>query len=396
MRLFVLGNISSGKSFLFEKLRAVLPNYHVLKIDDYRIQNSDGSIEKEEQLWKTFPKEIVKYKNVIVELTGGGEVSDNILNLLEPNAFIVLKLNSSVDVCIARSSTKEFMCIQYPQYPYMGGIADTIRTIGKNMSDGCIEQLWDKALKILSTDSNIDINTLPLNQYEMIFRLKEVLSTIKSSVFLYGSAGRGNMNILSDVDMYILTLEPFEKVAELLNQNFSGVRIMGNMFIIRDKKVLAELSYINDIKNAELFYNKSLIRQPEKTLLKDDFSVLHQLEYFSKIKIDYRNEVNYTVERMFYYVESLPSIILKKDEYKFFFHNNIVIHEYIKLNAFLQNNFDYSYLPVQAKNYLSESELTDIVFIFGDDMKAHYKTIKNMILKLIKEIEKKYEINFNL
>lgn len=46
MRLFVLGNINSGKSFLVEKLKKVFPNYHVLKIDDYRIQNCDGTIEK--------------------------------------------------------------------------------------------------------------------------------------------------------------------------------------------------------------------------------------------------------------------------------------------------------------------------------------------------------------
>ncbi|HNZ25843.1 MAG TPA: nucleotidyltransferase domain-containing protein [Spirochaetota bacterium] len=381
---------------MIEKLKTVLPDYRILKIDDYRVQNCDGSIEKEEHLWETFPQEILKYKNVIVELSGGGKVSENIVNLFAMNSFIVLKLNAPADVCIARSKTKSFSKIPYPYYPGMGDVSDTIKTIDKNMSDGCIEKIWNKALNIISTNSNVDVDTLPLIQYEMIFKLREILSVLKSSVFLYGSAGRNEMTTLSDIDMYILTLEPFEKVFELLNKSFSGVRIMSNTFIIRIKSVLAELKCINDINDSELFYNRSLIKNPEKTLLKDDYSVLQKLEEFSKIKLDYKNEVKYTVERLIYYMESLPRIIAKGDEYKFYFHNNIVIHEYVKLKAFLQNNFDYSYLPLQAKKYLSETEWNDIVFGFHDNLTAHYNTVKNMVLKLIREIEKKYEISFNL
>ena len=396
MRLFVLGNINSGKSFLVEKLKKVFPNYHVLKIDDYRIQNCDGTIEKEELLWETFPQEILKYKNVIVELSGGGKVSENILNSLDKNSFIVLKINAPLNVCLSRSDASKFEKIPYPHYPYMGTITDTILTIDKNMLDGCIERIWNKALAIISTNSNIDVNMLPLSQYEMIFMLKEVLSSIKGSLFIYGSAGRCDMNITSDVDMYIFTLEPFEKVGQLLKKSFSDVRIMGDMFIIRNKKILAELTYINSINDAKLFYNRSLIKNPEKTLLKDDFLVLSKLEDFSKIKINCEKEIKYTVERMFYYVESLTRIISKNDEYKFYFHNNIIIHEYIKLKAFLQNNFDYSYLPRNAKQYLAEGEWNSIVFMFGDNMQLHYKTIKALVLKVISDVEKKYKTNFNI
>jgi len=129
----VLGNINSGKSFLVEKLKKVFPNYHVLKIDDYRIQNCDGTIEKEELLWETFPQEILKYKNVIVELSGGGKVSENILNSLDKNSFIVLKINAPLNVCLSRSDASKFEKIPYPHYPYMGTITDTILTIDKNM-----------------------------------------------------------------------------------------------------------------------------------------------------------------------------------------------------------------------------------------------------------------------
>ena len=36
MRLFVVGNISSGKSYFIEKIKPLLPNYYILKIDEFR------------------------------------------------------------------------------------------------------------------------------------------------------------------------------------------------------------------------------------------------------------------------------------------------------------------------------------------------------------------------
>ena len=47
MRLFVVGNISSGKSYFIDKIKPLLPNYHILKIDEYRKSYCDGSLEKE-------------------------------------------------------------------------------------------------------------------------------------------------------------------------------------------------------------------------------------------------------------------------------------------------------------------------------------------------------------
>ena len=68
MRLFVVGNISSGKSYFIDKIKPLLPNYHILKIDEYRKSYCDGSLEKEIQMWIDFPNEIIKHNNVIVEL----------------------------------------------------------------------------------------------------------------------------------------------------------------------------------------------------------------------------------------------------------------------------------------------------------------------------------------
>lgn len=87
MRLFVVGNICSGKSYVIERIKPFLPNYEILKIDNYRINNCDGSKEQELNMWNTFPNEVLKFNDVIVELSGGGKVAENIVKQLKENSF---------------------------------------------------------------------------------------------------------------------------------------------------------------------------------------------------------------------------------------------------------------------------------------------------------------------
>ena len=113
----------------------------------------------------------------------------------------------------------------------------------------------------------------------------------------------------------------------------------------------------------------------------------------SKLNFEEENtekEIEYVKERLMYYVESLPKLTVYGDEYKYYFHNNIVVHEYVKLKAFLNGVFEYSYLPKNAKKYLKEEEWEKILFNFGDDQIKHYENVKKMSLDLIQEIIEKY------
>ena len=47
----------------------------------------------------------------------------------------------------------------------------------------------------------------------------------------------------------------------------------------------------------------------------------------------------------------------KGDVYKYYFHTNIIIHEYMKLNYFLDGKTEYSYLPKQGMDYIGRRRL---------------------------------------
>jgi len=79
-------------------------------------------------------------------------------------------------------------------------------------------------------------------------------------------------------------------------------------------------------------------------------------------------------------------LILKDDDYKYYFHNNIVVHEYIRLKAFLKDEFAYNYLPHNDKQYLTEEEWKSILYSFGDDKESHYKTVRRMSNDIIKKL----------
>lgn len=389
MKLFVVGNISSGKSFLIEKLKNKFPNYDVLKIDDYRKAHCNGSLKSEKNIWDDFPKEISKHDDAIIELTGFGKVSENIVNILDNNSFLVIKVNTDVETCLERNKIKDFNKIPYPK-EFNQPIEKTTKDIDRKLQNGLIEDIWQKAINIIEVSSDINVNELPLMQYHLLFKLKDILSKYVGSLFTFGSCGRGTMKNTSDVDLYFLTNVKKEEIFTKLKNEFDEVRLMANEFVIRDNGILVELYHICDIKEANLFYNTSLIKNPCKTILKDDFNILNQLIAFSKESFDKKKEINFTIERLNYYIESLPTLIKKGDEYKYYFHNNIIVHEYVRLKAFMNDVFDFSYLPLQAKQYLSDAEWNDIIYNFGEDQLKHYKTVKKMGLKLIEEVSSKY------
>mgnify|MGYP003405055827 CR=1 FL=1 len=107
MKIFVLGNINAGKSYVIERLRRLLPDYSVLQVDEYRKQYCDGSIEKEEWLWSYFANEVLAQEKAIVEFSGGGKIAENIIAGLIPKTCIILKIVEDVAVCLNRIKTKD-------------------------------------------------------------------------------------------------------------------------------------------------------------------------------------------------------------------------------------------------------------------------------------------------
>ena len=108
MKIFILGNINSGKSYVITKLKNIFPNYQILTIDNYRIKYADGSLEKELETRKLFADDILKYDNAIIEFSGGKTITDLFINELKVNSFIIIEVYEDVNVCIKRIKDKDF------------------------------------------------------------------------------------------------------------------------------------------------------------------------------------------------------------------------------------------------------------------------------------------------
>ena len=393
MKIFVLGNINAGKSYAIERLRRLLPNYSVLQIDEYRKKYCDGSIEKEELLWSSFAKDVLNHENAIVEFSGGGKIAENIISGLTPKTCIVLKILEDVAICLDRIKTKDFSATPYPKYPGAESLEETIIRIDRNMQDGIIEHTWSaSAIKIFDIKDVSELEKIPFVHYEKTIKLINLYKDTDVKMFMFGSMGRGELSFNSDIDFFLLSDKDASYHANIIRDYFDKVSVMGNEVVIRENDILIELDVIRYIKEAECFYSTGNIKDVKATIIFGDEVLEKQLNEFKNKKIDIIEELKFITERLNYYVLSLPSLMRKGDEYKYFFHNNIVVHEYIKLKAILTGVIDYNYLPLMAKQYLTNDEWNKIIYSFGDDMLQHYETVKVLSDEIISKIKTRYSL----
>jgi adenylate kinase family enzyme len=88
MKIFIIGNIASGKTFL-AKLLAKKIGYTVLSIDNFRIKfNNFGTLEGEKLAWDLFTKTVATTDQCIVETTGCSKYYEALL-AQNPSKFII-------------------------------------------------------------------------------------------------------------------------------------------------------------------------------------------------------------------------------------------------------------------------------------------------------------------
>ena len=141
-----------------------------------------------------------------------------------------------------------------------------------------------------------------------------------------------------------------------------------------------------------MFLYTGNIKDVKATIIFGDELLEKKLSEFKNKERNIIEELNFITERLNYYVLSLLPLTRKGDEYKYFFHNNIVVHEYVKLKAILAGAIDYNYLPRMVKQYLTDDEWNKIIYFFGDDMIQHYETVKVLSDEIIREIKARYSL----
>jgi hypothetical protein len=119
-----------------------------------------------------------------------------------------------------------------------------------------------------------------------------------------------------------------------------------NMATVVLEGILIEIVATKAVAENAWFYANSGITDVLSTVIKGDSGSVAELTKIVKdFQIDMSKEKLETVKRLMYFVMSLERITAKGDDYKFFFHNNIIIHEVVRLLYFAKGNTEKNYLP---------------------------------------------------
>src|SRR5690554_5296707 len=204
MRIFVVGNINAGKSYVANKLKQLFPTYHILAIDTYRKSLSDGTLSKELMVRKQFAQDILKYPDAIIEFSGGTTITDYFIDAIEKNSFIIIEVQAPLKLCLQRIKDKRFSETPYPKFNET--IEETIIRLHKLFNEGLINQSFKhKFLHKFVISSQDDITKLPLYQYQNALTIRNLFKGRCQALIAYGSLGRHDLNRLSDIDLFLLT-----------------------------------------------------------------------------------------------------------------------------------------------------------------------------------------------
>lgn len=146
MKIFIIGNISSGKTYL-AKYIAELIDYPVLSINEFRIKfNNFATLDGEILTWDLFKKYVQHTPYCIIESAGTSKHYESLI-AMNPNHFVI-KIEATEDECLNNYLNRDTLI----PMPYDFDIKESIHrnhTILKNKDAHLIynrnneAQFWD-------------------------------------------------------------------------------------------------------------------------------------------------------------------------------------------------------------------------------------------------------------
>lgn len=385
MVILVTGNINSGKSFFIERLRKEMPTYTVAKIDGFRQKYGNGTQQGEEAARTAFVDYVSSTNDIIAELSGLGPLGTALADKLPNKSCILFWINECAEKCIERLPNKDFKAIPYP--PVEEKLEDTILRIDREFKAGELNSFWKKkAINIIEINIDTEISKLPLLQYHylnIVLNKLKSLSTI-NDIIAYGSLSRNEMTILSDVDICAVTNVKLEDIKQILSsiKELSFIDVLEGKVTLYFNDILIEVVVVKELCEIEWFYVNSYPKDVNNSIIVGKEGTAKALQQFiDNFNIDKQAEIFKTSKRFNYYLRSLDRLAKGTDNYKYFFHTNIVIHELIKLSAFYKDNFKYSYLPKQAIREI-DFDIKKAVYDFEKEKSDHLKELKQLLSEI--------------
>lgn len=366
MRIFVFGNINSGKSYLTEKLSSKFPKYKILTIDNFRRIYGNYEISGEILAQDNFINAVLNEKDCIVECTGIGPLGRKLAENMKTREDIVIKLVIDLDLCLSRLQNKDFTDIPYPYSEE--SIDNTIKRLNIEIADRAIEKIWkEKVISIITFDK---LEYIPFKHYEVLNKvLNELYKMEAKSIISFGSLARNELNNNSDIDLFIETNYSIEKLYNIMKKKFNSfdyIHYLNNKLYFSLSGVFFELYIIKEYYEMDQYYKGSIIKDVSNTVLKGNNLIKEYLISINKQDEKLNKIINDLKEESRYYLYSLDSLIRKNDLYKFNFHCFILTHNYIRLKHLLNGHSDFNYLPKHAYKILNDTEKKVLFYNLND------------------------------
>lgn len=363
MRIFVLGNLNSGKSWLCQQLAGYLDDYSILSLDDYRLRLGDGTITGELAARQAFSDAVLSNDNAIVDFTGIGEFAEQLQNQLAHCCGIALIRTRSDKECLANLSMNKYEAIPYPEeFKRIETPEATISRLAGEVSK--LEEQWKpfvwQTYSVPHLNDGVDfISGLSIEHHMVVDKIRVAANNNDEiiSAITYGSIGAGTVNRLSDIDIFIETHCDVDTMHGYFCEYFADEVIHSD--ILKQKItlrltncILVELTCGKELTRTEVYYRESRIKHPESTILKGDDSVLEHLKIIVENHISVEERAKPICADLYFLLCSLPALLEKEDTYKYHFHVNIMQHYSLQLEALLADETSHNYLPKYAAQKL--------------------------------------------
>lgn len=395
MRFFILGNINAGKSTFAKKIQLYLKSkgleYPILSIDDFRKKYGNGSKKSENIAQNKFYLSINKTQNAIIEMVGFGDIATNIIESLDKNSCIIIYIESPLNICLKRLKTKKKMLESIPYPESINNIEKTIRNLDAYFTRGKLQEKWEKAYLIfykINTMDNLSdfIKRLPLEHYHY---LSEVIHILKSNNYKklvsFGGLGRCDINIFSDLDLILITKKKISQVYELLKNFFEKMKYF-KIYALDEKIIInihshitIEVAIVHKFCEYIQFYHGSSITNISKSILLGNEKLEKEIKH---LIINYKpNVINRDIceKKINYYVELLQKAYLANDDFRFYFMNNLIVNQVVRVLCLKENITEFLYCPKNINTLVKKYNVKTILWDMITDKQKHIDKLFNFL-----------------